>query len=39
VHRVAELELEQPITTLKCSNEVTITIKNNNKNYNYNRLI
>jgi len=24
VHRVAELELEQPITTLKCSNVITI---------------
>jgi len=36
VRRVVELELEQPIATLKCSNEIKITMKITSKNYNYN---
>jgi len=29
VHKVVELELEQPISTVTCSNEITIILKNN----------
>jgi len=29
------LNLNKPITTLQCSNEITITIKITHKNYNY----